>query len=82
MQTGNLSRRGFLQRVQGGLAAAGLPAWYAGQLLAAQEGGAARKTSANDRLAMGIVGIGSALQSRSLRQVVDEITPLRPIRNR
>ncbi len=73
METGNLSRRGFLQRLHGGLAAAGLPAWYAGQLLAAQEEGAARKASANDRLAMGIVGIGSP-QSRSL-QVVDESRP-------
>ncbi len=73
MQKGNLSRRGFLRRLQGSLAAAGLPAWYAGQLLAAQEQGAAKKTSANDRLAMGIVGIGSP-QSRSL-QVVGESRP-------
>ena len=57
----------------GALAAAGLPAWYAGQLLAAQEEGAAKKTSANDRLVMGIVGIGSP-QSRSL-QVVGESRP-------
>ncbi len=70
VQQGNLSRRGFLQRVNGVLAVAGLPAWYAGQLAAAQEEGAAKKTSANDRLAMGIVGVGSP-QSRSL-QVVGE----------
>ena len=70
---GNLSRRGFLQRSLGALAAAGLPAWYARQLLAAQEEGAAKKTSANDRLVMGIVGIGSP-QSRSL-QVVGESRP-------
>jgi predicted dehydrogenase len=62
-----------LQRSLGALAAAGLPAWYAGQLLAAQQEGAARKTSANDRLVMGIVGIGSP-QSRSL-QVVGESRP-------
>jgi predicted dehydrogenase len=73
MERGNLSRRGFMQRSLAALAAAGLPDWYARQLLAAQEGGAASKTSAIDRLAMGIVGIGSP-QSRSL-QVVSESRP-------
>ncbi len=62
-----------MQRSLGALTAAGLPDWYARQLLAAQEEGAARKTSANDRLTMGIVGIGSP-QSRSL-QVVGESRP-------
>ena len=57
----------------GHLSAAGLPSWYARQLLAAQQEGAAGKTSANDRLVMGIVGIGSP-QSRSL-QVVNESGP-------
>jgi hypothetical protein len=68
-----LSRRGFLQHSLGTLVAAGLPTWYARQLLAAQEEGAASKSSANDRLVMGIVGIGSP-QSRSL-QVVNESGP-------
>ncbi|MDE2508829.1 MAG: twin-arginine translocation signal domain-containing protein, partial [Planctomycetota bacterium] len=63
MEYGFFSRRGFLQHSLGALAAAGLPTWYARQLLAAQEEGAARKSSANDRLVMGIVGIGSP-QSR------------------
>ncbi len=73
MESRNFSRRGFLQSSLGTLAAAGLPTWYARQLLAAQDEGVARKTSANDRLAMGIVGIGSP-QSRSL-QVVNESRP-------
>jgi hypothetical protein len=68
-----MSRRGFVQRTLATLAAAGLPPWYASQFVAAQEGGKAKKTSANDRLAMGIVGIGSPV-SRSL-QVVGESTP-------
>ena len=59
MENRNYSRRGFLQRSLGTLAAAGLPTWYARQLLAAQEEGAVKKSSANDRLVMGIVGIGS-----------------------
>lgn len=70
MEKGNWSRRGFMQRSLGALAVAGLPDWYASQLLAAQEQGKAQKTSANDRLVMGIVGIGSRV-SRSL-QVVGE----------
>jgi predicted dehydrogenase len=62
-----------LQRLQGALAAGGLPAWYANQLVAAQQEGAAKKVSANDGLRMGIIGIGSP-QSRSL-QVVGESRP-------
>lgn len=63
-QRGNLSRRGFLQRSISGLTAAGLPLWYAEQMVAADETKrAARAVSANDRMVMGAIGIGSP-QSR------------------
>ncbi len=72
MHKGNLSRRGFMQRSLAALSACGLPAWYAQQVLADDVKEPAR-TSANDCLAMGVVGIGSP-QSRSL-QVVSASRP-------
>jgi predicted dehydrogenase len=62
-----------MQRSLAAMTAAGLPAWYARQVLAAEEKEAAKRASANDCLTMGVVGIGSP-QSRSL-QVVNASNP-------
>ena len=57
---GNLSRRGFMRRSLAGLAAAGLPAWYAEEVFAAQEKSAAanKATAANGKLNVGVIGVG------------------------
>jgi predicted dehydrogenase len=71
MNRGNFSRRGFLRASAAALGAAGLPAWYANEVIAAQQAAAAgRQPAASDKITMGIIGCGSR-QSRSL-QVVGE----------
>jgi len=58
---GNLSRRGFLQRSLTGMAAAGLPLWYAREVLASDEPAAregAKKIGANDHIQIGVIGSG------------------------
>ncbi len=59
--TNNLSRRGFLQRSLAALTVgAGLPAWYAQRVLAAEEDKKAEdKKAAADRIGVGCIGIGS-----------------------
>jgi predicted dehydrogenase len=69
MERGNLSRRGFVQRSMLALGAAGLPAWYARQVVAADEQ-PAKKEGANGKLALGYIGIGSPA-SRALQLLGD-----------
>ncbi len=70
MNQGNMSRRGFLGRSLAGLTVgAGLPMWYAQELLAvAQEKAAQPAVAANDRIVMGAIGVGSnRLRNEDLR---------------
>ena len=62
LNRGTLSRRGFLSQSLAGLTAAGLPAWYAEQIIASEEKqltAAKRAVGANDKMIMGAIGIGS-----------------------
>jgi predicted dehydrogenase len=61
MNQGNLSRRGFLAQSLGGLVAAGLPVWYAKEIVAdAQEKGAQPQPAGpNDRIVMAAIGTGT-----------------------
>jgi predicted dehydrogenase len=58
----HLSRRGFLQRALAALTAgAGLPAWFAQELIAAEQEKQAKEkktVAANDRLVLGVIGCG------------------------
>src|SRR5262249_3815888 len=66
MQRGNFSRRGFIRASLTALGAAGLPTWYAREVIAAAEDAAGKKAAgANDKITMGIIGVGSP-QSRSM----------------
>ena len=71
MSYGFLSRRGFLTRSAAGLAAAGLPAWYAQELIGhAQETGGQKTPAANDRIVMGAIGTGTNRTRRAANQPV------------
>src|SRR5262245_60755149 len=60
MAKGNLSRRGFLERSLAALTVgAGLPVWYAREALALVQDRRDGQPSANDRILMGAIGIGS-----------------------
>jgi predicted dehydrogenase len=60
-EMGNLSRRGFLQRSLAGLVGAGLPLWYAHELLeheARADDEAKKPVAANDKLNVALIGCG------------------------
>lgn len=61
MNFGTLSRRGFLQRSLGGMVAAGLPLWFAREILADEQEKAAsarKRLGPNDQIVMGAIGVG------------------------
>ncbi len=68
MSNGNLSRRGFLARSLTGLTlGAGLPVWFAKEVIAEDEAQRARNTrpvAANDRILMGAIGTGTNYHRR------------------
>jgi predicted dehydrogenase len=67
MHPSNLSRRGFLSASVGSLCAAGLPLWFAREVVALQHEQAPRLIkSANDKLQVGIIGCGDRVRSGDL----------------
>lgn len=61
MSYANWSRRGFLRASTAAMAAAGLPAWYAREVVAAQQEKAASRPKAkgpNDEIVMAAIGVG------------------------
>ena len=65
MKRGNLSRRGFLAQSVGGLVAAGLPIWFAKEIVAdAQQAKTAPQPGANERIVMGAIGTGTSRTTR------------------
>ena len=58
IERGTLSRRGFMQKSVAGLAATGLPLWYAKEVHGAQAA-PVKAAGPNDKLQVGWVGIGS-----------------------
>jgi predicted dehydrogenase len=59
MQRGNLSRRGFMAKSLGVFAAAGLPIWFAREMVSDAQETKTAKTGPNDRIVMGAIGTGT-----------------------
>src|SRR5262249_19756984 len=70
MDRENLSRRGFLARSLGGLVAAGLPLWYAKEIIADEQEkeGKTRRIGPNDRITMAAIGTGTNRTRRGQNQ--------------
>jgi len=66
MNRGNLSRRGFLTKSLGALTAAGLPVWFAEELLvdAQEKDTKTAKVGPNDRIVMAAIGTGTSRTTR------------------
>jgi predicted dehydrogenase len=67
LERGTLSRRGFIQRSIGGMAAAGLPVWFAKNVVSAAELEQAQQNQPvqpNDRIVMGHIGCGNPMNGR------------------
>jgi predicted dehydrogenase len=79
MNKGNLSRRGFLARSMAALTVgAGLPPWYAREVLAQQrqeQTSRQRRPAASDRIVIGMIGIGNGV--RRGRQLLNDLNPFR-----
>jgi predicted dehydrogenase len=58
LDRGNLSRRGFMTRSVAALTATGLPAWYAKEHFGAAAHAQEKKTGANGKLNIGVIGVG------------------------
>src|SRR5207237_4556458 len=65
MHRGNLSRRGFIRTSLTALGAAGLPLWYAREILAAQLEPAKKAAGTGDKITMGVIGVGNR-ESRAM----------------
>ena len=73
MNRRNLSRRGFVAKSVGGLAAAGLPIWFAKEItIDAQEKKTSAQPAANDRIVMGAIGTGTNRLRRGNRALHGE----------
>lgn len=74
MNRGNLSRRGFLAKSLGAMTAAGLPLWFANEMLVDAQEKEGKKVAggANERIVMGAIGTGTNRTRRGTRPLAGE----------